>query len=196
MPNANTIARLVGADSPAQGTLAIPTFVQGSSTSAQIVTPQTGTAAFLQAVTAAAGVSQFNTANAGGVNFDGLTFKVRVSGRVTTTGSTNITVAIMQANSATTTYTSGNVIATSAATAVNTTSANFHIEATCLWDSKLQKLNGFQIGAFNNTLIAAAALTNQVSVTAQSNLGFELAVTSSAASTASFFISEFCLETL
>lgn len=185
MPNANTYEQLLGAASPAQGKKAIPAFLPGATTTAVIVTDQTAGAAIAYAVNG----SVLSAPTAGGLNQDGLPFKVRLAGRVTTTGSTNITVAIAQGT--TTTYASGNVIATSAATAVNTTSANFVVEAVCMWDSVLQKLNGYQIGAFNNTLIAAAALTNQVTVTAQTSLQFVLAVTSSGASTATFYISAF-----
>ena len=193
MPNANTsLDRLVGGASPAQGKKAIPAFLPGSTTTAMIVTDQTGGAATASAANGAD--LSVTAATAGAINVDGFAFKVRLVGRVTTTGSTNITVAIAQGN--TTTYASGNVIATSSATATNTTSANFQLEATCLWDSTLQKLNGYQIGAFNNTLISAAALTNQVSVTTQSALQFVIAVTSSGASTATFYISEFVIDTV
>ena len=188
MPNANTFEQLVGAASPAQGKKAIPAFLPGSTTSAVIVTDQTGGAATANAVTGSA----LSAPTAGAINKDGFPFKVRLAGRVTTTGSTNITVAIAQGS--TTTYASGNVIATSAATATNTASANFMLEAICLWDSTLQKLNGVQYGAFNNTLIDIVALTNQVSVTTQGALQFVLAVTSSGASTATFYISEFAID--
>lgn len=198
MPNANVIARLMGADSPAQGKTAIPSFTQGTPTTAQIVTDQTAGGAFLIASTAAAGASQFSATKAGGINFDGMPFRIRVVGRVTTTGSTNITVAIMQASSATTTYTSGNVIATTQARAVNTASANFLLEATCMWDSTSTKLNGIQHdwNGTTPTIDAEAVLTNQLAITTQSSLGFEIAVTSSTASTATFYFSEFVIETL
>jgi hypothetical protein len=190
MSNANSVDVLRGAGSPAQGKKAIPAFLPGSTTSALIVTDQTGGAATANTVNSS--VLSQTAATAGGTNMDGFAFKVRLVGRVTTTGTTNITVAIQQGN--TTTPTAGNIIATSAATAVNTASANFNVEATCLWDSTTTKLNGYQIGAFNNTLIAAAALTNQVTVTSQTALQFVPSVTSSGASTATFFISEFVID--
>lgn len=192
MPNSNTFDRLVGAGSPAQGKKAIPAFLPGSTTTPLIVLDQTGSAAVASAATGAD--LSMVAATAGAINSDGFAFKVRLVGRATTTGSSNLTVAIQQGN--TTTPTAGNIIATSAATAVNTTSCNFNLEASCVWDSTLQKLNGYQIGSFNNTLIAAAALTNQVTVTTQGALQFVISVTSSGASTATFFVSEFVIETV
>lgn len=197
MPNSNVIAYLRGADSPAQGKQALPSFSQGTSTSAQIITDQTTGGGFLQASGAAAGLSQFSATKAGGINFDGLPFRLRVVGRVTTTGSTNITVAIMQASSATTTYTGGNVIATTGTRAVNTASANFLLECSVVWDSTSTKLNGFQHSINGTTpTLDAEAITTQLTLATQNLLGFEIAVTSSTASTATFYISEFVMETL
>ena len=189
MPNANTVDRIVGAPSPAQGSGAIPAFTP-SGTSATIVLNQPGNAAVVSARPAGAlgGSASF------AANFDGNPFKVRVAGKVTTAASANITVAILCQNSST--YTSGNVIATTAATAVNSTTQNFVLEATCMWDSVTAKINGFQIGQIANTLVSAAAVTNAVAVTALSGLNFNIAVTTSSGGNATFYFSEFAIEAL
>src|SRR5215469_6095536 len=150
MPNQNNIDRLVGANSPAQGSFVIPVYTP-STTNASVVLNQAGGAAVLSV-----GQSQMLSASTTAsltavtaVNFDGFAFKVRLVGKITTGSSTNITVAIQLGNS-TTTSSSLNVAA-SGAIAVNSTSANFIAEATCVWDGISQKVNSFHTGQNNNT---------------------------------------------
>jgi hypothetical protein len=194
MSNQNTIAKLTGANTPAQGANAIPSVVP-TGTSAFVVTNQAGGAAVL---TVAQGslISGATTAPSFGVNFDGVPFRLRISGKLTTGASCNVTVAIMQGN--TTTYTSTNLVATTGALAVNTTSGNFMLECDCLWDSIAQKIYGRINPSFvsANTIVAAALLTNNPSVTTQSSLQFVPVLTFSATTGATLTISEFTAETL
>ena len=193
MPNANTFSRCQGANSPAQGVNAIPAFAP-SGTSAAIVLNQAGTAAtvtvgqgsYISGQTTSA-VTGMNT-----INFDGVPFKVRVAGKVTTGASANITCAICLGSS--TTYASGNVVATTGAVAVNTTSGTWWLEATMTWDSQLQKVQGLQWGAIANSAVSTAALTNSVAATTQSALVFSLAMTTSATTGCVITITDFCAD--
>lgn len=192
MPNINLIERLMGSNSPAQGVNAIPSFVP-TTTSAAVVLNQPGNAAVL-AVSTTQYISGAAAAPSFGAAYDGFAFKLRLVGKVTTGASCNITVAIQQGNN--TTVTSGNNVAASSAVAVNTTSANFLLEATCLWDSVSQKISGYQTGAVNNSLVTVAALTNAVSITTQANLTFVPVITASATTGCTIAITEFVAETV
>jgi hypothetical protein len=192
MPNMNLIERLMGGNTPAQGVNAIPSYVP-TATSATVLTNQAGSAATLTV-----GTTQYpsgaTTAPSFGVAYDGFAFKLRIAGKVTTGASCNITVAIMQGS--TTTYTSGNVVATTAATAVNTSSNNFILEALCLWDVVSTKLNGYQTGQIANTLVSLAALTNSLALTSQTSLQFVPVITASATTGCTVTITEFVAETV
>lgn len=193
MPNANTIERLVGAASPAQGALAIPSYVP-TGTSATVIPNQLGNAAVLN-IGGTQLLSGSSTAPSFGVNFDGFPFKLRIVGKVTTGASCNVTVAIQQGNS--TTVTSGNTVATTSARAVNTTSATFFLEAICLWDNVKQTITGLQYGFINNVADPTIAIvSNAVSVTAQSSLQFVPVITVSATTGVTLTITEFVGETL
>src|SRR5260370_41918006 len=172
MPNANTISRLVGGPSPSQGSLAIPSVVP-TGTSAFIVLNQLAGAAVL---TAGNAPSQPTGAQTFGSYFDGFPFKVRVSWKVTTKASNNLTIAIVQGS--TTTYAAGNVIATTGAVANNTGNYNGWLEANVLWDSTVQKLSGYYVGYTNAgtpAIVDITTLTNQVAVTSQAGLVFGIA---------------------
>jgi len=156
MANANTIGRLQGAPSPAQGTLVIPAYVPADG-SPHVVTCQAGTAAILN-VGGTQLLSGASSAPSYPSNFDGIAFKVRILGKVTTKAACNVTVAIQVGNN--TTVTSGNTIATTGAKSVGTTSANFCLEATVLWDLVTAAVGGWQVGQVNNSLLAVAALQN------------------------------------
>lgn len=194
MPNANVIERLQGANSPAQGPYVIPSYVP-TTTSATVLTNQQGNAAVLSVGTTQY-LSGASTAPSFAQNFDGFAFKLRINGKVTTGASCNVTVAIQQGNS--TTVTSSNNVAATSTLAVNTTSANFQLECVCIWDNVSQKIQGV-ISPWswtNTTAVAAAALSNSVTVTSQSNLTFVPVVTFSATTGATMTISEFVAETL
>lgn len=190
MPNVNTFGRLVGAASPAQGTLAIP-LVAPTTTSAFIPTGQTGAAATLQ-VGNPAGLAAPST---GAINVDGFAWKVRLVGKATTTQSCNITAAIQLG--ASTTVTSGNTIATTGAKALNTASGNFMLEATVIWDSVSTKISGLQTGvAVDQTLVAVAALTNNVTTGSLATLQFVPVLTTSATAGTTVSINEFTAEAI
>ena len=192
MPNQNIIERLVGANTPAQGSNAIPSIVP-TGTSAFVPTNQAGTAAVVSVGTTqyASGAA---TAPSFGVNFDGFAFKLRIAGKVTTGAACNVTVAIQTGSS--TTVTAANSVATTAATAVNTTSQNFLLEAVCLWDGVSQVINGYQVGQIANTAVTYGALTHAVSVTTQAGLVFVPVLTFSATTGATMTITEFVAETV
>ena len=154
--------------SPGQGIYAIPLY-KPSGTSATIVTNQLGNAAVISLNN-----GQATSANYGS-GWDGGRFKVSIWGKVTTKASCNVTVAIACQTS--TTYASGNLIATTGAIAVNTTSQNFFLEADCIWDSVTAAINGLLKGQVANTAVSQAALTNAVAVTGVTGLNFCPAVT-------------------
>lgn len=113
-----------------------------------------------------------------GGKLDSRGFKVRARGRISSGTTTNFTVALYWGTS---TAVAGNTkVATSAATACNTTNSNFELNAWLDWDSTSGKLNGRQEGDNNNTAIALAAVSNVVSGTDPSayNSGYALNVTS------------------
>lgn len=196
MSNTNTIERLVGGNSPIQGTNAIPSVVP-TGTSAFIVLNQLGNAAFLNLGNVG---SQPTGAQTYGSGFDGFPFRLRVAWKVTTKASCNLTIAVVQANTATTTYTAGNVIMTTGAVANNTGSFNGFIEGTFLWDSTQQKISGYymgNVGATTPAIIDLTTATNAVSVTAQSSLNFQIAATFSDTTTGTTLtITEFTAEQL
>lgn len=192
MPNINLIERLVGGNTPAQGVNSIPSYVP-TTTSATVLTNQAGAAAAVS-VSGTQYLSGASAAPSFGVAYDGFAFKLRLVGKVTTGASCNITVAIQLGS--TTTVTSGNNVAASSATAVNTTSANFLLEAVCLWDNVTQKLGGYIQGQVNNTVVTYAALTNAVAATSQSLLAFVPVITASATTGCTVSITEFVAETV
>lgn len=196
MPNANVISRLVGANSPAQGKMAIPSIVPASA-SAAVALDQTGAAAILQVGDSNA---QPTGAQTYGSGFDGFPFKVRVCWKVLTKASNNITVAIGTPGTTATTYTSGNLIATTGAVACNSGNFNGMLEAVVLWDSSTAKLCGWYQGYINATVLNSGALTtltNAVAITAQSSLQFVIATTmSDQTAGTTMTITEFVAESL
>lgn len=109
-------------------------------------------------------------------------FDLVVSGYVTTTNTTNVTLKLYSGTSLT--VASDVALAASAATAQNTASAPFEIHAHLLYDSVSGKLTGWFDGLVNNTLITKAALSNIVTGIKDTNnpvANFVLSATSSAA---------------
>lgn len=194
MPNANNIARLVGGNSPTQGSLVIPSIVP-TVTTAFVALNQAGGAAVITPINPSA-LAAASTAPSFGQNGDGLAFKLRILGKITTGATMNLTVAIQQGN--TTTVTAGNTVATTGALAVNTTSVNFKLECECLWDSVSQKvfgtINPSFVGA--NAIVAAALLTNNPTVTSLATLQFVPVITTSATTGVTISISEFVGDTV
>jgi len=162
-----------------------------------VITNQvSSTTAAVLTLAGAGQISSATTAPSYGINFDGLPFKLRLVGKVTTKAACNVTVGIMQGN--TTTYTSGNLIATTSARSVGTTSATFFLEAICMWDNVKQTITGLQYGFINNVADPTIAIiSNAVSVTAQSSLFFVPVLTFSDTTTGTTaVITEFVAETL
>jgi hypothetical protein len=195
--NANTIVRVDGANSPAQGPNVIPAYAP-TTTSAAVVLNQQGNPAILTVATGAliSGPTAATTTGVVGANFDGHPFKVRLVGKITTGASCNVTTAIQLVLSPATTISSSNNIATQTSIAVNTTSANFFLEATVLWDNITQKVQGYQTGHINNSLLAVAALSNAASVTTQGALQFIPILTVSNTTSCTISITEFMAETV
>lgn len=199
MPNANVIERLVGSNSPAQGSLVIPAY-SPTTTSAAVVLNQAGGAAVLTvgAAQMLSATSPTTLTGTTAVNFDGFPFRLRLVGKVTTGTSTNVTIAI-QLGASTTVTTANNLVIT-AATAVNTASVNFCVEVTALWDSATAKVAGMispncWIGTTNTP--TSAVLSNSVAATAQTSLQFVPVITASATNASTIVtITEFVAETV
>src|SRR5215472_3545804 len=189
MPNQNTLNRLVGAGSPAQGSLAVPVLALASNTET-LFTNQAGGVAVLYPLPP-------TTTQAGfGSGFDGFPFRVRAAFKVTT-GGTSTAIISIYANQVGTTITSGNKVATITSQSLATTSTSGYLQATLIWDSTYLKLSGGQEGAFGTTVVTGgAALTNTaISIPAFSNLNFS--VTANLGSNVSgnnFWLTEFAIE--
>lgn len=197
MPNANVIARMIGGNSPAQGSNAIPSLTLASNTETLFTVQAGGGPAVLSPFppgqfTAAAAAPSF------GAGFDGFPFKVRVAFKCTTGGTSTAIIAIY-ANQVGTTITSGNKVATITSQSLTTLPASGWLEATLIWDSVYKTLSGGQQGAFGTTVVTGnAALANTaISIPALANLNFS--VTANLGSNVSgsiFAITEFVIETV
>jgi len=176
MPNANTISRYVGGNTPAQGANVMPSITLVTTTE-QLFTVQSGGSAILfpqptpQPLAATAAPSFAS-------GFDGLPFRVRAAFKVTT-GGTSTCVISLYANQVGTTITSGNKVATITSQSLATASASGWLEATLIWDSIAKVLSGGQQGSFGTTVVTGnAALTNTaISIPALANLNFSLTAT-------------------
>lgn len=181
MPNANVIERLVGANAPAQGTLAIPS-INVSVAATTIFQNQVSGAAVLNPPGAL--LNAASAAPSFGVNLDGFAFKVRAAGKFTTAGTTNLTF-ILQLGTSSTAGSNTTIANTGAALAANTVSGNYYIEATLLWDSVNARLNGryeafITSGAVTQYVAPAVVLNSPpYSVTAQTGLQFVVGVIAS-----------------
>jgi len=189
MPNQNTLNRLVGAGSPAQGSLAVPVLALASNTET-LFTNQAGGVAVLYPLPPTTTLAGF------GSGFDGFPFRVRAAFKVTT-GGTSTAIISIYANQVGTTITSGNKVATITSQSLATTSTSGYLQATLIWDSTYLKLSGGQEGAFGTTVVTGgAALTNTaISIPAFSNLNFS--VTANLGSNVSgnnFWLTEFAIE--
>lgn len=170
MPNVNVVEFAQG--SGGQGPYSIPAIVPAS-TSAFVVTNQLGSAAVLSLSNGAPSAAAVQPSYASG--WDGSPFRIRIFGKVTTKASCNLTVAILCQTS--TTYASGNVVATTGAKAVNTASGTFMLYCDVQWDSITAALQGTLGGQVANSLVTGAALTNSVAVTTAAGLTFCPALT-------------------
>lgn len=151
MPNSNVVDRITGAATGGdqQGTKVAPAITLTTTTEKQF-TDQTGAVATVyfmpQAAIAANGP------------FDGFSFKVRATFKVTTGGSSTNIISIYLGNS--TTINSNAKIATITSDSKSTASTSGVLEALLIWDNTSQLLNGVQTGAYGTTAVSATALTN------------------------------------
>jgi hypothetical protein len=120
----------------------------------------------------------------------GQQFRIRANGTVTTGTTTNLTIklyqvplAIMQAGTQGT-LANDNSLGSSGAIAVNTTSQNFSLDATLIWDATSGRLNGsikFQIGA---SFVAETNITAVTGLTLDTSMNFLLSAQFSASNAA------------
>jgi hypothetical protein len=100
-------------------------------------------------------------------------FKVRAAGKVTGGTTTNFTLTLYFGFSST--IGSNTAIEASTARAVNSVSANWFIEACCMWDDASNKIAGYGRSMINNLYDVEAALNNQITGAdpdADTELGF------------------------
>jgi len=176
MPNANTISRYVGGNSPAQGANVMPSITLVTTTE-QFFPVQSGGTAILfpqptPQVLAATAAPSFAS------GFDGLPFRVRAAFKATTAGTSTIIINLY-ANQVGTTVVAGNKVATITSQSLVTASASGWLEATLIWDSIAKVLSGGQQGSFGTTVVTGnAALSNTaISIPALANLNFALSAT-------------------
>lgn len=184
MPSANTVDRVVGAGSPAQGTKAAPTITLVTTTE-KLVLDQTG-------ATAVVVVQPISQLSPGGPS-DLFKFIVRATFK-TTTGGTSTSVVNIYVGS---TVVAGNKLCSITSASLATASASGFLEAHCIWDSTTKVISGYQAAAYGAASpLANTALTNTaISVTSPSALTFCISATngSSVAGT-TFTLGELAVE--
>lgn len=168
MPNTNTVDRIVGAGSPAQGTKSVPTITLVTTTE-KLFLDQLGNVAAVRFVPQSAPLASGP--------FDGYCFKVRASFKVTTGGSSTLIFKIYQGNSST--ISNNKALGSVTSDSLSTSSSSGFLELQLVWDNTSQLLNGIQTGqAGAGSSISAVALTNtNTSVTSLSNLVFSFTAT-------------------
>lgn len=184
MPNANTVDRIVGAGSPAQGVKVAPTITL-TATTEKLVLDQTGATAVVSFQPSAQPTS---TGPA-----DLFKFIVRATFKTTTGGTSTSVVNIYVGSS----IVAGNKLCSITSASLATASASGFLEAHCIWDSTTQVISGFQLAAYGAaTPIAATALTNTaISVTAPASLKFCITATNGSSVTGTTFsLGDFCVE--
>jgi hypothetical protein len=176
MPNANTVDRIMGAGSPAQGTKAAPTITLVTTTE-KLVLDQTGATATVYAQPQAQPTSNSTS--------DLFKFVVRATFK-TTTGGTSTSVVNIYVGSA---IVSGNKLCSITSASLATASASGFLEAHCIWDSTTQVISGFQLAAYGAASpIAATALTNTaISVANPQALKFCISATNGSSVTGTTF---------
>jgi hypothetical protein len=190
MANLKTLRRLLGTRSDVQGgilwTIApvIP-----STTSPTIALDLDG-----QPATLPLADERFGLPRGFMLGFDDMAFTLRTFGKVSTSATANVEIAI--AWGSTGTFDPNSVIATTGARALNSSSSNFLVEATCLWDSDSQILQGTQYSFLGAQLYGPTALTNDLTVSSETDLKFQTVVSTSSAGNAIFSISEFVADCL
>ena len=185
MPSANTIDRLLGAPSPAQGTKAIPVTTLLTNVE-KLILDQTANAA----VVAVQPQASFATLG----SQDLFKFVVRATFKTTTGGTSTSVVSIYLGK----TIVSGNKVCSITSQSLPTLSASGFLEAHLIWDSTALVLSGYQTGAYGTaTPLANTALTNTAIACAnQQALQFCISATNGSSVTGTTFtMGEFCVET-
>jgi hypothetical protein len=185
MANANTIDRLLGAGTPAQGVKAAPT-VTLVATTEKLVLDQTGATATVSVQPA----GSFPTLG----SQDLFKFVVRATFKTTTGGTSTSVVNIYKGTS----VVSGNKVCSITSASLATASASGFLEAHLIWDSTTLVLSGYQLAAYGAaTPIAATALTNTaIAVANQQALQFCITATNgSSVVGTTFTLGEFVVET-
>jgi hypothetical protein len=126
-------------------------------------------------------------------SFDGRPFRIRLSGSVTsaTAASQTILFTLYLGTSK-----SGTALkATTAFTGVATAGTYpFFLDATLLWDSVSQTVNGTLSSNISNTPVAAAALSTQGTGVTLANLNFNYSFTTAVAGSVSVAVKDFSLD--
>ncbi len=189
MPNANTIDRITGGATGGdqQGTKFAPAITLVT-TGIQTVKDQTGGVATVYAMPQGA-ISALGP-------FDTFRFKVRVTFKTTTGGTSTSVVSIYLGNPAT--AVSGNILATITSQSLVSLSASGYLEADLIWDSKSLILSGTQVGAYGTTVVSQTVITNTgLTAATIANLLFSVAANNASSVTGTTFqIGEFCTETV
>lgn len=133
----------------------------------------------------------------------GKPFLLRAWGTCTTGATTNLTLKLYQVPSSivtagtASTVGNDNIVATSTARAVNSTTAPFYLEAVLQWDSVGKAIKGQATFEINNLVDAYAATTAVTSITADSELNFIISATLSVGNAANVVnLREFAAENL
>lgn len=195
MPNANVIARFMGANSPAQGSNAVPSITLVTTTE-QLFPVQSGGTAILAPFPPGQPLGA-TTAPSFGSGFDGFPFKVRAAFKCTT-GGTSTVIINLYCNQVGTTITAGNLVGTITSQSLVTASASGFLEYWGIWDGVSKVLNGQQMGVFGTSVKSAVvgASTN-VSIPALANLNFALSATNGSSVTGTIVaLTEFVVETV
>lgn len=183
MPNANTIDRIVGANSPAQGTKAAPTITLVTTTE-QLVKDQTGATAVVYFMPTAAPAT-------GGPQ-DVFEFLVRATFKTTTGGSSTSVVNIYVGN----TIVAGNKVGSVTSASLSTASGSGFLECHLIWDSVSGKLSGQQYGGYAGGTAVTGNLSNTTIAVANAQaLQFCISATNGSSVTGTTFtLGEFVVE--
>lgn len=186
MPNSNTVDRVVGAGSPAQGVKAAPAITLVTTTE-KLFLDQTGATAVVNAQPPAAPTTLGN--------LDTFAFKVRATFRALTGGTSTVVINLYLGS----TVVSGNKVASCTSQSLVTLPASGYLEAMLIWDSVTKVISGQQCGQFGTgSAVIYAALTNTaIACTTQQGLQFCLSATNGSSVTGTVVtLGELALEVL
>lgn len=184
MANANTVDRILGAASPAQGSKAAPAITLVTTTE-KLVLDQLGNTATVFAMPQ----GQLTTQGPA----DLYKFIVRATFKTTTGGTSTSVVNIYVGN----TIVSGNKLCSITSPSLATASASGFLEAHCIWDSTTKVISGYQMAAYGtSTPIAVTALANTAIAAADPTvLKFAITATNGSSVTGTTFtLGDFCVE--